>query len=212
MAGRSHQLFVAACCFILAYCHSHQASPEVLLSFPVFLDGHQRIIEVIEGQGVKETVAKFFQQHHVASTHVDAVTREVRRKLAEEPRLVERVMEEDRIQVATAMVDVGEGQKENATFVLDGREEVQVLQWCNDRGLGPVCVSGILKGLAQEMRHRHVNKQVTGQSAPAEASDEQARPAMLVVPILLNGRQVNMVGYEGQTVAEVNHAVQSASF
>ena len=179
-----------------------EAGPRLLLSFPVFLDGHERSIALYEGQSARQTVTTFFEQHHVASTHIEAVTREVRRKLAESPSLADKVQDEDRIQVANTVVDIGEGRLENATFVLDGREEVQVLQWCNDRGLGPVCVSGILKGLAQQMRHIEMSKQVSSPTNGDHGQESQPS-AMLVVPVMLNGHYVNMIGHEGQTVAEV---------
>lgn len=181
---------------------------EVLLSFPLFLDGQERSIVVYEGQAVRHTVASFLEQHKVAMSHLDSVTREVRRKLMEDPNLVSRVMDEDKIQVASTVVDVGGGRTEEATFVLDGREEVQVLQWCNDRDLGPPCVSGILKNLAQRVRQQQVNKQAAmAVSQLQEGSGPKAtsptRQAMLMVDLLLNGQATKMIGFEGQTVAQV---------
>lgn len=183
---------------------------EVLLEFPLFLDGQERSILVYEGQAVRPTVASFLQHHHVALSHLDTVTREVRRKLAEDPSLSDRVMEEDKIQVANIVVDVGGGRSEQATFVLDGREEVQVLEWCNNRDLGPACVSGILKGMAQRIRQEQMNKQAA--AALAEMEDSSSSPtlpsvegqAMLVVSVMVDDQPLKMIGFEGQTVAQVS--------
>jgi hypothetical protein len=181
-----------------------ESAGQVLLSFSISVDGVARSIPIYEGIPVKDIVINFMQENKIDLSHEGTVSMEVRRQLqALGPALSSRVHPSDQIRVVSTAVDVN-GAAENVTFVMDGREEIQVLQFCSSRSLGPACVSTILRSLATHDAHEQMLEDAKEVWGGVERPDgKEDRVPQLAILFDVNGQRVALVGYDGQKVQDV---------